>query len=763
MREVDLIALAGLLHDIGKFRQRCGYKDDLSDFELGFAICDKQKCSYIHAAHSAKAIEEIGLGSIKDLISIASSHHKKNLKSFEEIVQKADRFASSLDRKESLEEVKQKDFIEVALQTPFSYIYLENKPTVFYYPLQKFEQSIKITSQKRTNTEEVYKKLYSDFISEAKKLNLTFEKSNDFLKLKSLLEKYTTFIPSSSYKTYPDVSLFDHLLATSAIAVAIKRGDGENFSLIQGDFTSIQSFIFSKFGESNKYQAKILRAKSLFVNISTELIALKICKELDLNPLSIVLNAGGKFTILSHKLSSEDLEKLKNIKNWVNKNFEEINFLQTKFVIKSTDFTKESFKLGKFADIFKKLAYEFEKEKLRFIPKKDIFEEYINDASNGICEICGIVPLKNEKSGKICKYCSKFKEIGEKLPKAKYINFNLDDLLSIHLSEKESNEYSLGFANHPIKRVANVVPKFKSSDIHNPKYKNITQENEIIKDGIKSFYHIANDGYKIDNNGELLGKNYLAILKADIDNLGEIFIRGFNHEKNEATFSRILYLSRMIDYFFTNILMNFIKDKNVYTVFAGGDDLFLIGHYEDIIKTYKWIVEELKEYTKNDDFHLSAGINLSRANVPIPLMAEFAEDELDRAKAIDSGKNAITIFGVTLKNSEFLEMLKYLQFFEELYQNLNKVQSGITFMYRFYEFIQMQKDLHKNPLQNARWKYLLRYLIEKNFEIKNSDKEDIKKAKEKIRKQLIELGVMIERYEDKLTIPLNIFLYSKRK
>ena len=762
MSKIDLIALAGILHDIGKFRQRCGF-DDLNEFEIGFALCDKQKCSYLHSSHTAKAIEEMRLGDIQNLITLSSSHHKKNLDADELIIQKADRFASSLDRKESIEEVKQKDFIEVALQTPFSYVWLNKKPETSYYFLQKFEENIKITSQKRVNSQESYKKLYNDFISEAKKLNLTFKKSNDFLKLKSLLEKYTTFIPASSYKTYPDVSLFDHLLATSAIAVAIKRGDGENFSLIQGDFTSIQSFIFSKFGQSNKYQAKILRAKSLFVNISTELVALKICKELDLNPLNIVLNAGGKFTILSHKLSSEDLEKLENIKDWVNKSFEEINFLQTKFVIKSTDFTKESFKLSKFADIFKKLAYEFEKEKLRFIPKKEIFKEYIKDTSNGICEICGIVPLKDEKSDKVCKYCSKFKEIGEKLPKAKYINFNLEDMLSIHLSEKESDEYSLGFTNHPIKRVANVVPKFKSSDINNPKYKDITQETQIKEGMIKSFYHIANDGYKIDKNGELLGKNYLAVLKADIDNLGEIFIRGFNHEKNEATFSRVLYLSRMIDYFFTNILMDFIKDKNVYTVFAGGDDLFLIGHYEDIIKTYEWIVEELKKYTRNDDFHLSAGINLSRANVPLPLMADFTEDELDSAKAIDSDKNAVTIFGVTLKNSEFLEMLKYLEFFEELYQNLNKVQSGITFMYRFYDFIQMQKDLQKHPLQNARWKYLLRYLIEKNFEVKKSDKEDAKKAKEHIKEQLIELGVMIERYKDKLIIPLNLFLYSKRK
>ena len=766
MKDTDLIALAALLHDIGKFRQRCGFKDDLSDFEMGFAICDKQKCSYIHAAHTAKAIEEMGLGDIKNLIALASSHHKSNLDGDEKIIQLADRYASALDRKESLEELKQKDFIEVALQTPFSFVYLENEPKPYYYPLQKFEGNIKIIDEKRINSEKDYKNLYKEFIQEANKLNLTFNTANDFLKLKSLFEKYTTFIPASSYKTYPDVSLFDHLLATSAIAVAIKKGDKENFSLIQGDFTSIQSFIFSKFGESNKYLAKILRAKSLFVNIATELIALKICKELELNPLSIVLNAGGKFTILSHKLSDEDTKKLEEIKEWVNSSFKEINFLQTKFVIKSIDFTKEKFKLGEFASVFKDLAYAFEKEKLRFQPKTDVFENYIQEATKGICDVCGIVPIedkKEEEEDKLCKYCQKFKEIGEKLPKAKYINFNLDDLLSISVDNSIKDKFNFGFNTHPIKRVANVVPKFKESDINNLKYQNITQELEIKKDAIKSFYHIANDGLKIEED-KLVGKNYLAILKADIDSLGEIFIRGFNHKnKNEATFSRVLYLSRMIDYFFTNILMEYIKDKNVYTVFAGGDDLFLIGHYEDIVKTYEWIIKELKEYTKNQDFHLSAGIYLTRPNVPIPLMAHLAEDELDKAKAIDSSKNALTIFGVTLKNSDFLDMLKLLEFFEELYKNLQKAKSGISFMYRFYDFINMQKNLESDIMQNARWKYMLRYLIEKNFEIKRSDSREVKEAKEKIREDLVNLGVMIEKYEDRLIIPLNLFLYSKRK
>ncbi len=760
MEKVDLIALAGLLHDIGKFRQRTGL-NDISDGELAtFCPSYKSYYSHIHAAHTAKALDELGLSFLSTL---AANHHLQNLEGDEKIIQEADRLASSLDRKESGEELGKKEFITSAIESPFSYVYLEKKPKKIYYPLQKLEGKLDITAYKNPNNQKNYKILYDEFIKEFKKLNIDPKNITwqNILEIRSILEKFISFIPSSTYRTYPDVSLFDHSLATAAISVAIKRGDGYNFSLIQGDFTSIQTFIFSKFGQSNKNLSKILRAKSLFVNIATELISLKVSKELGLSPLSIVLNAGGKFMILAHKLIDKDKEKLNSIRDWINDEFSKINFLQTKFVLKSIDFTNESFKLGEFSKVFKDMATSFEEEKLRFIPKNDVFENYIDKITkNGKCEICGIVT-----EAPICNYCKKFKELGEKLPKAKYINFNLNDLMSITLSNKKEDELSFGLESYPIKRVANVVPKFSKEDLESKKYSLLKEKFEAneIKDGmIKSFYHIGADGLKFEN-GKVKGRSYLAILKADIDNLGKIFICGFDrtkeYGKNESTFSRILYLSRMIDYFFTNTLMEYIKDKNVYTVFAGGDDLFLIGHYEDIIKTYKWIIKELKIYTNNSDFHISGAITLTRANIPINLMSEFAEEDLERSKSIE-GKDAVTVFDISLKNSEFLEMFEKIEYFKNLYKMLKEVNSGVSFMYKFYDFIRMQKNLNdgKYIIQNA-WRYKFRYLIEKNFEEKGKNREKYLE----IKKELYKMVGMIEQYGERLIIPLNLFLYSIRE
>jgi len=120
----------------------------------------------------------------------------------------------------------------------------------------------------------------------------------------------------------------------------------------------------------------------------------------------------------------------------------------------------------------------------------------------------------------------------------------------------------------------------------------------------------------------------------------------------------------MLDFFFTNELMDFVNGKNIYTVFAGGDDLFLIGHYKDIIRTYDWIVKRFRDYTRNVDFHMSAAIRLFNASVPINLIAELAEEELEIAK--NSGKDRVCIFDVVYKNSEFEEMIERVKFYEEI-------------------------------------------------------------------------------------------------
>jgi len=84
-------------------------------------------------------------------------------------------------------------------------------------------------------------------------------------------------------------------------------------------------------------------------------------------------------------------------------------------------------------------------------------------------------------------------------------------------------------------------------------------------------------------------------------------------------------------------------------------------------------------------------------------------------------------------------------------------------MYKFYDFIEMAYNLKKGEelLKNSRWIYMMRYLIEKDFEVKKNDKQA--EIKEGIKKMLYQLKQMIEKEDIKLILPLNLFMYSIRK
>jgi len=763
LNETELVTLAGLLHDIGKLRQRCKDSKSIDEYNYGFAKKDNR---YIHAAHTAQAIDEIGFNDFKDLSVTAASHHKDDLLGFEKIIQEADHLSSS-ERKERDES---DNFKRSKLLSIFSEISLSTTPEKFYFDVQSFNENITMPDEvKEYKSQDIamekYEKLYDSFVSDVKEANLSFSNSfQDFLTLKTILEKYTTFVPSSSYKTYPDVSLFDHMHSTAAIATALYKSEKKDkFILIQGDFTSIQNFIFSKSGESNKYMGKILRAKSFFVTIATETIALKICKELGLTPLSIIMNGGGKFTILSPSTPSV-YKILEDIRDNVNREFAKINYLQTKFVITFVEDNFENLAYGKCSEVFKKLALQFERDKLKIDPGIDVFDDYIDNLKGkNLCESCGVVPqISPDKE--LCIYCDKFRKIGERLSKAKYVEIDLNKgifegiNLSDQITHSECIYYSLDETqNYAVKRISNYLPVFSEKDINDKRYSLIEEKIESIKAGdVKSFYHIAVEGLKHKEDA-FYGRKYLAILKADIDNLGQIFVNGFkNGSTDNSTISRIVSLSRLTDFFFTTLLKKRIREKypNVYTVFAGGDDLFLIGHYSDIVNLQGEIIDMFNNFTKNEDFHMSYAIRLTNVNVPIVQMADFAEEDLDLAKKDE--KNATVVFGIKVKNSD----LKVIVNKKEYFNNLLAKGVSSQILYRQYKFIEMNEKLKTNQitnetlLRNVRWRALFRYMLERMFE----SSDDIK-----LKEEVAYCSTLIDKYGEKLFIPLNLALYEQRK
>ena len=96
----------------------------------------------------------------------------------------------------------------------------------------------------------------------------------------------------------------------------------ENMYLISGDFYGIQKFIFD--GLTTKNAAKVLRAKSAFVQLFTSVISKYICKKLEIDEKNILSTNAGKFEIERMEIlapyGSYHLDEFKN------KTYKELDF-----------------------------------------------------------------------------------------------------------------------------------------------------------------------------------------------------------------------------------------------------------------------------------------------------------------------------------------------------------------------------------------------------------------------------------------------------
>jgi CRISPR-associated protein Csm1 len=193
---------------------------------------------------------------------------------------------------------------------------------------------------------------------------------------------------------------------------------------------------------------------------------------------------------------------------------------------------------------------------------------------------------------------------------------------------------------------------------------NLLNKFPVNKDGnIIAFDEIAQNSY-------LRGADEkLAALKMDVDNLGTLFM---NRNKEEYK-----YISQAIENFFsvtlyTDILKPHIEKGDIYPVFAGGDDTFIIGAWDKILEITPIIHTAFdnaqNEWKKNikqeDDITISAGIVIVHPKFPMIRLADKVEDLLALAKK--QGKNRIGVFGECITWKEFKRVCGMMNLLKDL-------------------------------------------------------------------------------------------------
>lgn len=537
----------------------------------------------------------------------------------------------------------------------------------------------------------------------------------------------------------------------SAAATALReRSDwgADKFLLIQGDFFGIQDFIFADGSQTNKAAAKLLRGRSFQVSLFTELAALRVLGALALPPTSQITNAAGKFLIVAP--NTEDARReLARVKSEINQWFLQHSFGLAGLGLVGKPASCNDFLKGNFRALMEGLFADLEKAKLqRFDLTAAQPVAFAADYSGGICQYNGRLPADGAQvQGKASAALSRDQiALGASLTKEDRILVTRDaGLLGTHQVRKlevpifgfgiaftQSEEVSGKFGrlaqegnllrcwdfslpeslsiplwNGYARRYINAyVPRFTQADLQTSgKYKGV--ETEIDADDVrfgagKTLNHIACENRSCPKDpDQWQGQIALMTLKGDVDNLGTIFQQGLQ----EPTFARMAALSRQMNAFFALWLPALCKTEfpNTYTVFAGGDDFFLIGPWRSTQKLAARMADAFKIYVaENPRITFSAGMVMTKPGLPMHTLATQAEEALSAAKGTD--KNAVLLFGERVRWPEWGKVSNAQEQLERVRDAYN-LSTG--YVYGLLQLIELASD-KQNP-EHAMWRSRFAY------------------------------------------------------
>ncbi len=625
-----------------------------------------------------------------------------------------------------------------------------------------------------------------------------------------------------------DVSLYDHARATAALAAAlylfhketdtftveaIRNQQTAKFLFINGDFYGIQDFIFASGGETQRYRAKLLRGRSFAVSLLTELTADWLCRELGLPFLSVVLNAAGKFMLIAPNTQTAK-ETVLRVRREVNGWLYEISYGENAIGLTSRAVAAQELLAGGFRTLWRVIGQDLEAAKLdrladrHFGPVNNYLEQFRNDLPRPLCPLCGKRPSRLAGSdddyvkevGSCCKYCRDHIFLGTNLVKRRRLavvaptaafhdpqNRLLRPLLGryqVFFPEgrlgalAQSGELlrlwdlSLPSPGAPLpleitRRFLNgYVPVVQPADRDDDRLAEFPPD-ELEPGNPKTLGQLARQALMFtDKPGRYEGLEALGVLKADVDNLGIIMLEGLPPEK--FTLARLATMSRQLHFFFCYYLPYLLQKErefqDTYTVFAGGDDLFVIGPWSKILRLARTIPEEFARYVgHNEVLHLSAGVIVAKPHVPVQHLAAMAEEALGEAKSGE--KNALALFGEVVAWPRVAELDAIRRQLETWWQ-AGWLTSGLV--YRLNDLIalageerrllKMGSGIHLADLACCKWRSYLAYTVGRNVAL-NLKGDARQRAVQEVHASL---ATWLETYGSALRLPLWEMLYAKR-
>lgn len=690
------ITIAGFFHDLGKFAERAGAivtgdKDEVKQ-QYRFAHAHHTELALLQLFDETRLTRRFGAEPEFSILNMASRHHKP--RNFAEIiVSEADRIASGHERTEAddISAGFESHGRERKSKVPMVSILSRIRLTQFISD-EIEDWRYKITTPanviSQTGVDEVFpihaaeytdEEVQQDYKAHWQAFKDAIRPSNDngldpfdnFRTIFELSRVYQWCLPATTRKEdMTDVSLFDHLKTTAALAAClyeyhkdseddlseseIRDRRKEKYLLFCGDISGIQKFIYQI---SSKRAYNLLKGRSFYIQILAEILAQDIVTRCGLLFTNILYASGGKFYLLLP--NTEKIRKqLNELTHKINKElFELFNgdiYVRTGWkALSGYDLTRESGK--NLYEIWEELTREvIYNDRKRYAKLASQNYQRIFDTEEYLPETCSVChrSFKGNSKGK-CRTCQEMERIGKLLGTAKYIAIDkAENALNNKSTFKFLGNYVWMLDDEPEIGSPEELTIYSLGD---PEIQGIPLKHSSKK--VNGAVLLAGATHKFDETFDVIaqksnGIKRLGILRMDVDNLGKIFCEGLlnykhNKVKKDSRFysiGRITTLSWQLSLFFSGIVPALIRlnpdwDNRVTVVYSGGDDLFLLGAWDAIPHVAFAIREKLREFAcENRSFGLSGGMVITRGHFPIYKSAEMA------GEAESAAKKKITLF-----------------------------------------------------------------------------------------------------------------------
>ena len=824
MKEKEILIKGALLHDIGKVCYRAMNKR-INHSKLGGDFLEQ----YLKPNEETERLLNCVRYHHKDYLQKA----KLDKNDLAYIVYEADNIASGMDRRENEGEEKGFD-PKLNLDSIFSVFYSDkeiqvaNKYPLIYKDINKSFNYPRtdISLATNSNYEALLNKIKSHFITK----DISQISINQLLQI---LEEGFSYVPSSTNRAEVcDISLYVHSKITSAVASCMKLYFDEQqiqdykkycfnsgskifrnekiYLLISGDISGIQDFIYTI---PSKGALKTLRGRSLYIDLLLEEFIDEYLEQIGLSRANVLYSGGGHFYILAPNIedTKKAIDKLQaKMNRWLMENIGINLYLAIGTAECSANNLMKSEAQGNlFATVNKKLKDD---KTIRYSKDEDFLEhifnvEKENDTAKKECNICHNLVDKlwkyNSDEEIACEFCLNLYKLGQDILTQDLVfvisEEKIDGGIKIFGKDKDLYMYAVNIED---------IDMFKGKILRIYSKNNLLENDLAIRlyladysaknenDEVMTFDDLAKSSCKIDKGIKRLG-----VLRLDIDDLGIAFSSGFVSDKDKiednlryATLSRYADLSKDISMFF-KVAINKIcagdltgcvdfeekafnifgiakaQKRKVNIIYAGGDDLFLVGAWDEVLEVAIDINRAFKQFT-NGKLTLSAGMAMFSPTYPISKMAEIAGLLVQMSKN-RKDKNSIALFGMdtNLKANGQLEckhiytwadfemkvckekmnyLLARLSFDGDKF---NKLSVGKSLIYRLMDLIQLADE---DKLNIARFAYVLARM---------QPKQDKDEQKRKVYEDFVsKMYQWINNNEDKkqLATALNLLVYYLR-